>query len=562
MSNSIIKNKCIWVILLLNSTPNLYCQWQWLSPGYTTAGSYSESNEAVAVDANGAVYTAGTYFQVSATDFQISLKKYAPNGVTLCQVLYNNGTGNDIPEAGNDIAVSLTQDKVVVGGSQYGKPFLGFFHATTLNCSYINQIAFTGYGDITKIDLRGDAVWVIGNFSGTFSPGSGVTFVGNAFPNSNIFIAKYSMANNALLSAVHIKSPYLKAYDVKIDNFNNVFFTAGADQPVQFMNSSGGVAYTYVPSNANQEEVFAAKLDQNYKVLWVQHLAPSPGDNEGASRYPIVLVPGNTPTFIAGGLNDIKQGSFLQKRLASNGALLCQAAITQGKVITDITVGCGPTIFTTGSTISSSGNCNTTMFFDKYSFSDCSFVWSQNSNDCASGAALVSYGVGNVAVAGTFYTPTFTLGGISIAHPNQKGVFTGSYSDVEMILADALKPGSSCTTETPCVAGGLPRVYALNSIEITLNQKTHNFYNSTGTGLHYEIFDQPNGKGSTVASFDCNQKTVVYGNSKLTNGAVFSVRITKVDPPCAPRQRYDGNFTNGNFKGKECAAPVPKVKDN
>lgn len=89
---------------------------QWLRPGETTGGVFEDANFGTAIDWAGCVYTTGTYY--SNSNHQITLYKYAPNGAPLYKTKHNANPGNEVYEEGSDVAVSLADNKVVVGGAR------------------------------------------------------------------------------------------------------------------------------------------------------------------------------------------------------------------------------------------------------------------------------------------------------------------------------------------------------------------------------------------------------------------------------------------------------------
>jgi hypothetical protein len=425
MKKSIIKSLIIFSILFLAKTSSLYAQWQWLSPGYTNSANYDQSNLGVAVDPNGAVYTTGYQYDKTNSDYKIPLRKFAADGKLLYFKLQNNATGNDALEVGNDIGVNLALNKIVIGGQQHGGiPYLGFFNADNGNIA-LPKVAFVGPGEITKIDVRGNDVWVIGNFETSLTLASGgPTYIGNGVPYGNIFIAKYSLVTGALVSSMYIQSQYLRAYDIKIDNSNNIYFTTRAYLPVTFKDNTGTSYHTYTPTGS---DALAVKLAPTFSVSWIKPLAPFSGSTNDDSRYPICLIPGSSLTMAVGGF-DSNTSSYLQTRSADFGTLINQVANIPNKNIFDLGVtNCNPqNLYVVGTTKA----LNSAMFLEKYSVANLSNVpTNQISTPTASGKALVIDGVGRPIVTGNYTGGIFTINGQSINVANQKGTVTGLFNE-------------------------------------------------------------------------------------------------------------------------------------
>ncbi|MCB9314638.1 MAG: T9SS type A sorting domain-containing protein [Lewinellaceae bacterium] len=403
---------------------------KWLSPGVIGTVNSGDNYQAVATDAAGCVYTTGWLITKSGSfyNFTVTLNKYAPNGAALYKKdidLYN--ATSDASEGGVDIAVSLADNRAIVGGNSFAGPFLGFFDATY--GFLITQTSIPSNATISKIDFRNGAVWVIGNFSGTLSLGSGFTFTGTTIPNGgDIFVAKYNLSG-ALLAAMHIKGTgYLKGYDIKVDAGNNAYITASTEQTALFQVLSNT---TYVPTSG-KVEIFAAKLNPALNgVLWTQMLQITPAGTGSDGRYPIALyqTPQGADVFAVGGLIGTLVGSFLQVRHQSNAALFCQSATIPGKLIRDLVApACSSLgIYVTGTTIASF--CNGKVFVSKFDRNGCAQLWDRYSNVCAGAEGIATDAAGNVAIAGNYNTTAFKLGGLILKNPGGSGGFASLFRD-------------------------------------------------------------------------------------------------------------------------------------
>lgn len=410
--------------------------WQWLSPGETTTGNYGDQNFGITTDAAGCVYTTGSFNTnfSSSNNTDILLYKYAPNGASIYKTKHDFDSGNDVYEAGYDVAVSLPDNKVIIGGVTSGiKPFLGCFDATYgFYCGL--KVAFSGIGSVNHIDVRNGAVWAIGNFTGTFSPGPSVTFNGTTVPDGgDIFVAKYDLSLN-LLAAFHIEGTGgLKGYDIKVDASNYVYITATTQQTVLFHNAA---STTYTPTTG-QWEIFAAKLNPALNdVIWTQYLEKTPSGFSNDASYPIALstTVNNAESFVVGGLKKTGSASpesFLQHRSRANAALFSQESSIPGLEIRDLVApDCNSTgIYATGRTIFPS--TLSVAVLSKFDKSTCAHQWDKLSNGTAVGEGIASDGAGSPAITGSFYNTSnaFSMGGFSFAHPHFWGPFTGQFRD-------------------------------------------------------------------------------------------------------------------------------------
>ncbi len=424
-----------WLSLPVFTTSLSAQNWKWLGPGVTGAGNYTDTHNAVAVDAAGCVYTTGIYTPFTTTPNyrtypRISLNKYTPGGAPLYKKDFDVNTSNDVVEEGLDIAVSLADNKVVVGGYTFTHPYLGIFDATF--GFVITQVPFSGNGRIEKIDLRNGVIWVIGNFYGTLSLGSGYTFNGSPSPTEgDIFIAKYNL-NGTVLAAMHISGPAsftnLKGYDIKVDVSNNAYITASTWHTAFFQVASNA---TFTPTSG-KAEIFVAKLNSNLTdVLWTQSIEIAPAGIPFDARYPIALfrTPLEADVFVVGGLNGTLQGSFLQQRAQGNALLLSQLSSIPGHEIRDLAVPVCTTlgIYATGYT--QAQICTTKAFLSKFDRTSCAPVWNRFSNTCGFSQAVDVNAGGNPVVAGRYDASVFKLGGPSLAHPNKEGAFAALFKD-------------------------------------------------------------------------------------------------------------------------------------
>ncbi len=467
MKHSTMRKLTLQVAFTLLCISSGYSQWQWLSPGYTNLGNYSQSSLGVAVDPNGGVYTTGYYLDSNTKDFQISLRKFSADGKLLYFKLINNGIGKDVNEVGNDIGVSLANNIVVIGGQKHGGlPYLGFFRADNGSPAAFPQVAFSGAGEITKIDIQGNFVWVIGNFESTLYLGAGgPTYTGNGSPTGNIFIAKYNLITGAYVSSTYLQGGYLKAYDIKVDNSGNAYFTAMAFQTVNFF---GTPAFSYTASNA---EGFIAKLNSNYGVIWRKSLATAYGSVANYARYPICLIPGGVWTVAVGGYDMNAAGSFLQTLSADYGTLFKQITNIPNKAIYDLAAGCSPNLYVLGASYGSSNS----LFLDKYNLNNLSLLSGQISNPTALGTALAMDGVSRPVVTGNYDAGVYTINGQSINVPNQRGTVTGLYDET-----------SACCSNRGLILDGINDYVSANGTPLSgnVNFTFEAWVNciSTGTG--------------------------------------------------------------------------------
>lgn len=313
------------------------------------------------------------------------------------------------------------------------KPFLGFFDPTF--GFFINQVNFSGNGSISNIDLRNGAVWVIGNFTGVFSPGPSVTFTGTSIPNGgDVFIAKYNLTGG-LLAAFHITGlEGLKGFDIKVDNAENAYITAITKQAATFQNLSGT---TYIPITGGFE-IFAAKLNPALDdVLWTQYLEKSSFGFPFTAMFPIALTTTSlgAETFVVGGL---KEGgslleSFIQQRAQSDASLISQMPGIPGREIRDlVATDCGiPSIYATGETINPF--LGSRVFISIFDQSTCAFKSEKLSNGLyARGEGIAVDIAGNPSMTGNYSIAAgkfFVLGGLKLGSPKLEGAFTSLLKD-------------------------------------------------------------------------------------------------------------------------------------
>lgn len=132
---------------------------------------------------------------------------------------------------------------------------------------------------------------------------------------------------------------------------------------------------------------------------------------------------------------------------------------------------------------------------------------------------------------------------------NAFGQKQGAKSDSRAPLVKAsVKTSHQCRAGHTC-GTWLGSMQKVNALKIT--NQSYSWYPS----LRVDIYNCPGPVPSTsclIESFVCNQLTILYASTKLTNGGTFYVKLTDTQS----NNSVGYNFTNGNHKGKICGSSV------
>lgn len=185
------------------------------SSTFNGSGNGSDNASALAVDASGNVYVAGTAFR-SGTDYDFTVIKYNGSGTLQWQV-YNGSTFYD--EA-REITVDAANEPIVVGGFQATSSNTNF-RTLKLNSSTGATTWFQDFSNSTNLDI---AVNV------TTDASNNVYVTGHSFQTGqdlNIRTIKYNSAGTVQWSTQHNENSTLNSYDmpsyISVDASGNTY---------------------------------------------------------------------------------------------------------------------------------------------------------------------------------------------------------------------------------------------------------------------------------------------------------------------------------------------------
>lgn len=194
-------------------------------------GSSGEQAESIAVDANGNVYSTGSFQGNPDLDPGIGFAPVTSAGAADAYISKLDASGN------------------FVWGKSFG--------------STANDIGYAIAVDATA------NVYVSGYFTGTvdFDPGAG-TYTIAAFGSSDIFVLKLDAAGNFLWAKQMGGSINDEAQDLAIDNAGNIYTTGFFNNTADFDPGTG----TYTLTSTGQGDIFVSKLDANGNFVWAKNM--------------------------------------------------------------------------------------------------------------------------------------------------------------------------------------------------------------------------------------------------------------------------------------------------
>ncbi|MEP7141425.1 MAG: hypothetical protein ABI707_01085 [Ferruginibacter sp.] len=262
-------------------------QWVKTAPG---------NGSSVAIDANGNVYTAGSF---GSGDFDPG------PGVAFLDATNGNGFILKLDAAGNFLWVKQLPTKVqhitldalgnllaigFFGGTGDFDPGPGIFNLVT-----------AGQGDIfvLKLDATGNFVWaknmggtqgdvgysiatdVAGNvyttgyYIGTvdFDPGPGISLLTAGGPFGNCFVSKLDPLGN-FVWAKHLFGQYSQGYSIATDAANNLYIAGEFTSSIDFDPGAGSFPLT----SAGASDIFILKLGPTGNFVWAKHLGGTLND--------------------------------------------------------------------------------------------------------------------------------------------------------------------------------------------------------------------------------------------------------------------------------------------
>ncbi|WP_173977550.1 DUF4347 domain-containing protein, partial [Magnetospirillum sp. LM-5] len=330
----------------------------------SVGGSNSEYASSIAVDGDGNVLLAGTFYGTVDFDPGVGTSTLVSNGGSydiFVQKLTSSGAlvwaksvGGSNYEGARSVAVD-GEGNVLVTGTFYGTVDFDPGAGTT------NLVSIGGSSDIfiQKLDASGALVWaksvggsnseyassiavdgdgnvlLAGTFYGTvdFDPGAGTTNLVSYSGTQDIFIQKLTSSGALVWAKAAGGSSYEYAGDIAVDGDGNVLVTGTFYGTVDF---DPGAGTTNLFSNGGNE-IFVQKLDASGALVWAKSVGGSGYENAAGIALDgdgNVLVTGTfygtvdfdpgagTTNLVSNGGNDI----FVQK-LDASGALFWAKAV-------------------------------------------------------------------------------------------------------------------------------------------------------------------------------------------------------------------------------------------
>ncbi|MCJ8155415.1 T9SS type A sorting domain-containing protein [Chryseobacterium sp. SSA4.19] len=265
----------------------------------------------IALDGAGNVYVSGIYDYRVNFDTSSNSSFYLPNTSTMytsfqfvCKLTSNGGFVWAKQVGGNDISnCRFNNMKVDTAGNVYMAgnfittidfdPGAGSFNMTSDNLSdiffmkldtngdfvYAKQIGNTGNEQrLEDLSVDGQNLYLTGAYSGTvdFNPGSEVNNLTSSSAASDIFVAKYSLADGSYQWAKTFGSPtgWDSGYAIDTDSNGNVYCTGTFRETVDFNPNS--VAVNNLTSIGGLS-TYILKLNSSGEFVWVRNFGAKQG---------------------------------------------------------------------------------------------------------------------------------------------------------------------------------------------------------------------------------------------------------------------------------------------
>ncbi|TVR79069.1 MAG: T9SS C-terminal target domain-containing protein [Chitinophagaceae bacterium] len=363
----------------------------------------------------------------------------------------------------------------------------------------------SGYGQGISTDANGNVV-VIGRFSSPSISFGSTTLTKEG--GSDIFVVKYDPDGNVLWARSAGGDLWDEGYDITTDAKGNILITG------TFLSSSITFGSTTLTKSGNAN-IFVVKYDPDGNVLWARSAGGGGTSDEGYSI--------STDTI----------GNVLVTGFFSS-----------------------PSITFDSITLTNSGNAN--IFIVKYD-PDGNVLWAQSAegSSSAAGWGIATDGIGNILVTGSFWSPSITLGSITLTKSGERDLFVVKY-DSEGNVLWAQSAGGENWDEGYDVAidsegntlltGYFQSPYIVFGSDTLINQGDYNIfvvkYDPDGNTVWAHSFGGNSSdisRGITTDARDnvlvtgyLKSQSIAFGSDTLTNENGSDVFVVKYSP--------EGNF--------------------
>ncbi len=269
-------------------------------------GSSFDYGNAVAVDANGNVYTTGQFSLTADLDPGVGVYNLTATGNWSTFVSKLDDSGNFIWAKGILGTWSVTAFDITLDNQ--GNIYLTGFFTSTADFdpgSGTYNLTSAGQGDIfiCKFDPAGNFVWakkmggssydygwsvavdgsgnvyITGEFQGTvdFDPGTGTNNLTSA-GQSDIFVSKLDASGNFIWAKQFGGTSQDKGKSIAVDGSGNVYTTGTFQGTADFNPGTGTFNFT----SAGDADIFVSKLDASGNFIWAKQMGGTVSDEATA----------------------------------------------------------------------------------------------------------------------------------------------------------------------------------------------------------------------------------------------------------------------------------------
>ena len=344
-------------------------------------------------DTDGNVYTVGQILDptVSGCIGGMPIAKYDSSGSLLWTNAYQMNSGV-CEEKANAVVFDANTNKLIIGGTEDDKAFLGFFSPT--NGNFSSKVSIQGeWSNIKGLYLKNDVIYATGYYTNQITFDNSITLSGSN--KSNIFVATFDLNGNIINAVGGTGIGNMGGYDIVVDGNDNILISATTDSSIEFNQDP---VQTHLYSLGSGFEMLTIALSNLLEYQWSKVLSTSPYSISVANKkYPLSLV---DQVLYMSGVHQSQQVSFLAKiDLQASNNLLFNVNIN--RQIRDITANCHG-IYLTGTQIGGKVPCDYQLFLDTYDTVTGNLNDSKSSSLCSNGEGIIISKTNGLWLSGHF----------------------------------------------------------------------------------------------------------------------------------------------------------------
>ena len=397
----------------------LTSQWQSLELFDAPTVTESDHHLGVATLPNGDVITAGyrTNSQLGGCSAALSLRR---SGSVIYERFYNQG-GTICDRRAHDLAYDAVNDRIILAGETGGSPILHFIDPA--NGNLLSSPFMLGNGAIKSIDLVGNNLYLIGDYSGTLNIG------GTLVSGGEVFVAQLDL-NGIPQQILSVPSAWT-AFDIKAAATGEVYFSLSTRSNINF---GGGVPGNYSGYSGSGTDFLVLATDATLVPQWAEEVSQS-NFNIPAGSLPLSLLDNGTELAYGTPTGSNFLDAEIGRLRLSDGAVQGTPQQLSNRAVRDLTSVCDKVVAVGGHGGNNANRqpCNLTphkMWLASFQLPTLSQNYLEESSTCASGEAIALTPTNSPVVAGDFWeTSSLTVGSITQTVTQNEGAFFAEFYD-------------------------------------------------------------------------------------------------------------------------------------